>query len=99
MDNKFRALRRLWAIDNLVKYRLEDYDKIYMEYGLCDEDENYFYAVVSGWVIEQMYYNYFGDIDDSSNEWTEIFDIMEKYINSVHKKTIMDFFTDRCGKN
>jgi hypothetical protein len=101
MDNKLRVIRRLYAIDDLIKYRLDEYDDMVatkMEFGLCDESEQYFFLVVSQWTIEQMYYNYFGDIDDDSNEWKEIYGVMEKYIDSLFGKTIKDFFNDRCGE-
>jgi hypothetical protein len=100
MDKKLRVIRRLYAIDGLIKYRLDHYNnmiEVMMDFGLCNENKEYFYAVVSRWVIEQMYYNYFGDIDDLSEEWTEIYNIMEKYIDSLYGKNIRDFFTDKCG--
>lgn len=101
MNNSHRALRRLFAIDNLIKYRLDEYDemiKYNTDFGFCDENEEYFFLVISRWVIKHMHYNYFGDIDDKSNEWKEIYGVMEKYIDSLFGKTIRDFFTDRCSK-
>ena len=100
MDNKLRVIRRLYAIDLIVQYRLDEYDdkiKSDKDFGLCNENKEYFYDVVSRWVIEHMYYNYFSDIDDTSEEWTETYNIMEKYIDSLFGKKIKDFFTDRCG--
>jgi len=104
MDNKLRVLRRVYAIDLLVEYRLDDYVDMILSnndsrfFGLCNENENYFYDVVSRWVIEQMYYNNFSDVDDTSEEWKEMYGIMESYIDSIHGKTIRDFFTDRCSQ-
>jgi hypothetical protein len=101
MDNNLKVLRRLHAVDDLIKYKLDVYDEMIKsnkDFGLCDENEQYFFLVISRRVIVDMYYNYFGDIDDDSDEWKEIFDVMEKYIDSLFGKTIRDFFTDRCGK-
>lgn len=104
MDNRLRVLRRLDAIENLIEYRLDDYEDMILSnndsrfFRLCDENENYFYEVVSVWVIERMYYNHFSDIDDTSEEWSEIYHMMEKYIDTLYSKKIKDFFNDRCGR-
>jgi hypothetical protein len=104
MDNKLRIIRRLYAIDGLVEYMLDDYDDFilsnnsYRFFKFCDKDENYFFLVVSQRVIEQMYYNYFSDVDDTSEEWTEIYNIMEKYIDALFGKKIKDFYNDRCSR-
>jgi hypothetical protein len=104
MDNRLRVLRRLDAIENLIEYRLDDYEDMILSnndsrfFRLCDENENYFYEVVSVWVIERMYYNHFSDIDDTSEEWSEIYHMMEKYIDTLYSKKIKDFFNDRCSR-
>jgi len=101
MDNKLRVLRRIYRIDILVKYRLDHYNNMIdtmKEFGLCNESEEYFFETISQWVIEQMYYNDFGDVDDLSEEWKEMYGVMEKYIDAIHGKTIRDFFTDRCSQ-
>jgi hypothetical protein len=98
-NTRLRVLRRLSPIDDLVDLKLRKYDnmiKTNIAFGLCDENEQYFYLVVKQWVIEQMYYSYFGDIDDSSDEWEEIYNIMEKYLDSNHKDYIKDFFISSC---
>ena len=104
MDNKLRVLRRVYAIDLLVEYRLDDYVDMILSnndsrfFKFCDKDETYFFLVVSQWVIEQMYYNHFSDVDDTSEEWKEMYGVMESYIDAVHGKTIRDFFTNRCSQ-
>lgn len=99
-NTRLRVLRRLSPIDDLVDYKLRKYDnmiKTNIAFGLCDENEHYFYDVVKQWVIEQMYYGYFGDIDDSSDDWEEMYNIMEKYLDSNHKDNIKDFFISSCN--
>ena len=101
MDNKLRVLRRIYRIDILVKYRLDHYNNMIdtmKVFELCNESEEYFYDIVSRWVIEQMYYNDFGNVNDLSEEWKEMYGVMEKYIDTIHGKTIRDFFTDRCSQ-
>jgi hypothetical protein len=101
MDNKLRVLRRVYGIDALLKYRLDHYDNMIetmKEFGLCNESEKYFFDTISQWVIQQMYYNNFADVDDTSKEWEEMYGTMEKYIDTMYGKTIRDFFTDRCSQ-
>jgi hypothetical protein len=104
MENKLRLLRRLYAIENLIEYRLDDYvdmilsNNSYRFFKFCDKDEDYFYEVLVRWVIEQMYYNYFSDIDDTSEEWSEMYKMMEEYIDKLYSKKIKDFFNNRCSQ-
>jgi hypothetical protein len=104
MENKLRLLRRLYAIENLVEYRLDDYvdmilsNNSYRFFKFCDKDETYFFLVVSQWVVEQMYYNYFSDVDDTSEEWSEMYKMMEEYIDKLYSKIIKDFFNNRCSQ-
>ena len=92
MENKLRLLRRLYAIENLVEYRLDDYTDMILSnndsrfFGLCNENEDYFYEIVIRWVMEQMYYNYFSDVDDTSEEWSEMYKMMEMYIDKLYSK-------------
>ena len=104
MESKLRVPRRLYVIENLVEYRLDDYvdmilsNNSYRFFKFCDKDEDYFYEVVSKWVIKQMYYNDFSDIDDTSEEWSEIYKMMEEYIDKLYSKKIKDFFNNRCSQ-
>jgi hypothetical protein len=104
MENKLRLLRRLYAIENLVEYRLDDYTDMILSnndsrfFGLCNENEDYFYEIVIRWVMEQMYYNYFSDVDDTSEEWSEMYKMMEMYIDTLYSKIIKDFFNNRCSQ-
>jgi len=66
-----KVKRRLAVVDELFIYLM---DKIYRPEKICwytDSDE--FIEVVTSAVIERMYYDYFGDIDDLSDEWTRIY--------------------------
>jgi hypothetical protein len=91
MDSKTRLLRRIHNIDGLVDYRLERYINL----DVCDVTMEGFFGIISEWVIETMYYDYFGDVDDLSEEWTNMYRIMLKYLNSVHRKKIEDFYITR----
>ena len=91
MDSKTRLLRRIHNIDDLVDYRLERYINL----DVCDVTMEGFFYMISQWVIESMYYDYFGDVDDLSEEWTNMYRVMSKYIDSVHRKKIEDFYITR----
>ena len=39
-------------------------------------------------IAETLYYDYFGDIDDNSKEWGEIYDFIRKYIIANHSDKI-----------
>jgi len=91
MDSRKRLLRRINNIDDLVDYRLERYTYL----DVCDVTMEGFFYMISQWVIEAMYYDYFGDVDDLSEEWTTMYRFMSKYIDSVHRKKIEDFYINR----
>jgi hypothetical protein len=47
--------------------------------------------------IENMYYTYFGDMDDDSKEWVKIFRFMEKYIKDKYGDELKDYYHINCG--
>ena len=48
-------------------------------------------------VIETMYYDYFGDIDDNSQEWRIMFESMEKYIKDNYGERLKTYYHTNCG--
>jgi len=91
MDTKLKLLRRIHNIDDLVGYRLQRYSNL----DTCDLTMEQFFDIISQWVIDTMYYNYFGDVDDLSEEWTNMYRAMLKYIDSLHRRKIEDFYIVR----
>lgn len=75
LSNSFK--RRFHNIDGLIPLvmrEVKDRDSI-CKYTI----ENYVEAVTYN-TIDHMYWNFFSSIDDDSEEWTEMFRAMEKYI-------------------
>jgi len=75
LSNSFK--RRFYNIDELIPLvmrEVKDRDSI-CKYTI----ENYVEAVTYN-TIDHMYWDFFADIDDDSEEWTEMFRAMEKYI-------------------
>ena len=96
MSNKIKTLRRVHNIDELIQYKLDRYSNSFY-FDICDYSIEQFIGIVSEWVIEAMYYDWFSDIDDDSEEWQEIYSIMVNYIESVHLKTIVNFHKKHCS--
>lgn len=92
--NKIKVLRRTGVIDELVDYRL----KKPFTFDICDYDRD------GGWLLdfiivsvnEDMYYDYFSDIEDDTEEWHKIWNMISEYITIVHSKKIFDFYKKRC---
>ena len=47
--------------------------------------------------IDNMYYNYFSHIDDTSEEWIETYFYMVIHIKDKYKKKIMNYYNNNCG--
>ena len=89
-----KVKRRLAVVDELFIYLM---DKIYRPEKICwytDSDE--FIEVVTSAVIERMYYDYFGDIDDLSDEWTRIYIGIQKYLKHKYGKMMEEYYNHNC---
>jgi hypothetical protein len=96
MDNKLRVLRRLGTVDSMINNEITKFTSSYY-LKICDYDLEDFLTMIIQWVCERMYYDYFGDIDDESEEWSSIHNIIAKYIESIHYNNIKDFYFDNCA--
>jgi hypothetical protein len=95
MDNKVKVLRRLSSVDDMIKNDISKFKGSYY-LNICDYDLDEFITMIIQWVCERMYYDYFGDIDDESEEWSSIHNIIVKYVESVHSNNIEQFYSDAC---
>ena len=100
-DNKLRTLRRVHAIDEIINHKLDRIENMIIvnNLNLCELSLQQFYDMVAEYVKESMYYDYFSDIDDYSDEWREIHEIMTKYIDFVYGDKIENFYWGYCEKN
>ena len=96
-ENTSRIKRRLQIIDHLVKYSIKNF---YDSEKICElyENSEEFLSVLIEAVIHRMYYDYFGDISDESEDWSEIYNFIEKYIKNKHGYNIMEYYYKKCAK-
>lgn len=94
-DIPIRLRRRLLFIDDMVPFKIKHY---YKPNTICryESDEEFFEEVMYS-VIDTMYWDYFGDIPDNSNEWTNMFYIMEKYIRGNYGDKLKEYYHINCG--
>ena len=90
-----RVRRRITIIDELLPFKVKNY---YKPDSLCKyESGEELLEVVMYSVIETMYYDYFGDIDDNSQEWRIMFESMEKYIKDNYGERLKTYYHTNCG--
>lgn len=90
-----RVRRRLHYVDSELNSLL---NRIYRPDKICIyRSGEEFVEVVMYATIENMYYTYFGDMDDDSKEWVKIFRFMEKYIKDKYGDQLKDYYHINCG--
>lgn len=90
-----RLKRRLKFVDDTVDYFMIG---TYIPDRVCDyKDGEELLNVVGEAVIERMYYNYFSDIDDNSEEWSRIYYGMVEYIEKKYGDEIKEYYHINCG--
>jgi hypothetical protein len=96
---RVKILRRLGSVHEIINNELSYFYSQRSKYqNLCKYDLEDFITIVIQWICEKMYYDYFSDIDDTSEEWSSIHNIIVEYIESVHFKTIKHFYNKKCSK-
>lgn len=97
-ENKIpeKLRRRLDGLDSGINYLLHTY---YTNKDIC---ERYVYdeyvQVVSDAIAERMYYVYFSDLDDTGEEWYEIYTGIMNYIESKWEDRLIGIYNRTCGK-
>jgi ADP-ribose pyrophosphatase YjhB (NUDIX family) len=90
-----RLRRRLSLIDEEVKYRM---DVVYRPNNICRyESGEELLEVITEATIDSIYYKYFDDIDDTSDEWVKIFLFIEKYIKDKYGSDLKNYYHINCG--
>jgi hypothetical protein len=90
-----RLKRRLGVIDDKF-YRLMS--TVYGPDKICRyKSGEKLLDVVGEAVIEFMYCNHFSDIDDNSEEWSEMYYGMVEYIEDKYGKKIKEYYHINCG--
>ncbi len=87
--------RRLGMLDYEIEYRLS---AIYRPDNICQyKNGDELVEVVMEEAIDSMYWNYFADTDDNSEEWVNIYYEMVKYIRDKYGDEIRNYYIDNCG--
>ena len=93
-DTRIRALRLLKAVDELIEYRL----KAPFTFDICHYDKEWVLDHIISWANEDMYFEYFSDIDDNGEMWHKVWNVYNNYITTTYAKKIFDFYDKKCGK-
>lgn len=89
------AKRSLLYIDDEVDYLL---DNIYTPKKICRYENpiEFLYVIIEA-TFERMYYKYYNNIDDNSDEWGQIYHYIADYIKEKHNTRIMQYYINNCG--
>lgn len=90
-----KVLRRTHLIDSLIETMVERY---YSDNWICvryDDDKMYL-KVIQEAIIETLYFNTFYIIDDTSEEWGNIYKFVYEYIDSKFGEKLKSFFNEKC---
>ena len=79
--------------DEYLVYSVNNFYGYPCEYN----DEYQFIEVVKYAIIERMYYDYFGDLDDNGKEWKKMFEVMEDHIIGNWGEKLFEYYHIRCG--
>ena len=90
----YKAMRRTSLIDSEIARLL---DRVYYDCGRY-EDADMFVRVVTEAVVENLYFNEFYMMDDTSEEWEKSVDFIYDYIKDSHGKNLKDYFNNTCNE-
>jgi hypothetical protein len=92
-----KAMRRTHLIDNEINRLL---DRVYKGKKICElyDDEDMFVRVVTEAVVENLYFNTFYMMDDTSLEWEKSVDFIYDYVKDSYRKMLTDYYKKHCNK-
>ena len=89
-----RLLHRVdFLVDHVIQY--PDYDDD--EFCSVFKSARSFFNYVISETIESMYYSHFEDVDDLSDEWTAVYNMMWEYVDKTHGDKIREYWLSKCG--
>ena len=92
--SKKRLVRRLSRIDGYV---VDGQRRPNLAVQPCDFKTSEDYIDSFGdWLCENMYYDFFNDLDDTGEEWGEIYHLMKEYIEIKHGENLKQYFENEC---
>lgn len=87
--------RRIHNIDGLIPLMVDYYKKTV---NTCKVDEEIFIEDITYNTIDHMYWTYFSNIEDDTDEWTQMFRAMEKYIEDNFSEELRNDYRSHCKK-
>ena len=92
-----KVMRRTHLIDNEITKLL---DRVYYDKRICGryDSANMFLQVVTEAVVENLYFNTFYMMDDTSLEWESSVNFMYDFIKDSYGEKLKDYFNNMCGK-
>ena len=87
--------RRIHAIDWQIDFAVREVNRQYT--NICNMGESGFIETVTEKTIESMYWDFFSDMDDNSNEWTAAYHFMVRYINNNFVDKLKQNYHMNCG--
>ena len=91
---RLKLLRRISVIDEMIVPSCERV--LNWNYDICRYGVDVYVGSVASNIVEDMYYDYFSDIEDDSDEWYRLSEMMRNYVQN-HYRTIEKFYKKRCN--
>lgn len=92
---RLRLFRRLEEINGDIPFVMQ---RMSETFDICEIGIDDFIDSVISSVIDDLYYAYFSDIDDSSEEWKMVYDTTVEYILSEFTDGMNDFYNKVCKR-
>lgn len=91
-----KAMRRTHLIDSEIA-RL--FSKVYTNQRICERygDADMFVRVVTEAIVENLYFNTFYMMDDTSEEWEKSVDFIYDYIKDSYGEKLKDYYNKMCN--
>jgi hypothetical protein len=88
--------RKISAINTGIEYLL---NRVYTVPKICENYVSYdeFIQVISEAIAERIYLYFFSDLDDSGDEWGEIYNGIMKYVDIVWGDRLESYFEKNCN--
>lgn len=87
--------RRITEIDWQIQFAVKEVKR--QNSNICNMGEDGFVETVVEKTIEQMYWDFFSDMDDNSKEWTSSYYFMIRYINDNFVEKLKQHYHMNCG--
>ena len=88
-------LRRTYEIDREFKRQMS---AVYRPNSICRYDDGKMLVnVVTEAIVENLYFNTFYMVDDTSTEWEKFVDFVYDYIKNNYGQELIDYYNLNCG--